>query len=127
VIDARCERGMTTIQYVAATALSLVVFVGLANFVVDLYARGVARSMVDEAARAGAPIDASPSDCAQRAHDVVTNLLGGALGRSMTVSCSETAGRVLARATVRLEGWLPGIVPDWSFTLVGSALKERDP
>jgi hypothetical protein len=126
VIDTHREHGMTTIQYVAATALSLVVFVGLANFVVDLYARGVARSMVDEAARAGAPIDASPAECAQRARDVVTNLLGGALGRSMAVTCSESGGTVRARATVRLAGWLP-VVPDWSFTLVGSALKEQDP
>ena len=47
-------RGMTTIQYVVATALSLLVFVGLANFVVDLYARGAVRSAVDEGARAGA-------------------------------------------------------------------------
>jgi hypothetical protein len=118
---------MTTIQYVAATALSLVVFVGLANFVVDLYARGVARSMVDEAARAGAPIDASPAECEARAHDVVDNLLGGKLRRSVSVTCSERAGTVRARARVRLEGWLPGVVPDWSFTLVGSAVKEREP
>ena len=43
---------MTTIQYVAAIGLSLVVFVTMANFVVDLYARGVVRSAMDEGARA---------------------------------------------------------------------------
>jgi hypothetical protein len=118
---------MTTIQYVAATALSLVVFVGLANFVVDLYARGVARSAVDEAARAGAPLDASVSDCAGRAHDVLANLLGGAMGRDVAITCQERDGTVHARATVRLEGWLPGVVPDWAFTLDGSAAKEQDP
>lgn len=118
---------MTTIQYVAATALSLVVFVGLANFIVDLYARGVARSAVDEAARAGAPVDASASDCAARAQDVLVNLLGGAMGRAVGITCEERDGKVHARATVRLAGWLPGVVPDWSFTLDGTAVKEQDP
>ena len=33
--------GMTTIQYVAGTALALLAFVMMANFVVFLYARGV--------------------------------------------------------------------------------------
>ena len=118
---------MTTIQYVAATGLSLVVFVGLANFVVDLYARGVARSAVDEAARAGAPVDASSADCAQRAQEMLAELLGGPMGRRVVISCREDAATVHAHATVHLAGWLPGIVPDWTFTLEGSALKERDP
>jgi len=43
---------MTTIQYVAGTALALLAFVMMANFVVFLYARGVVRSAVDEGARA---------------------------------------------------------------------------
>ncbi len=50
---------MTTIQYVAATALSLVVFVAMANFIVDLYAARRRPCAVDEGARAGATIDAS--------------------------------------------------------------------
>ncbi|MFI5372730.1 MAG: hypothetical protein ACHQ52_14330 [Candidatus Eisenbacteria bacterium] len=118
---------MTTIQYVLATGLSLVVFVGLANFVVDLYARGVARSAVDEAARAGAPVDSSTADCEQRAHGMVTDLLGGAMGRGVRITCQEHAGTVSAHATVHLAGWLPGVVPDWTFTLDGSALKEQYP
>jgi hypothetical protein len=32
------EDGMTTVQYVAATAFSLIVFVMMANFIVFLYA-----------------------------------------------------------------------------------------
>ena len=50
---------MTTVQFVAATALSLLVFVMMANLVVDLYARGAIRAAVDEGARAGAPVDSS--------------------------------------------------------------------
>jgi hypothetical protein len=118
---------MTTIQYVAATALSLVVFVAMANFVVDLYARGVVRAAVDEGARAGAPIDASADDCEQRTREVLTNLLGGASGRGVRVSCREIDGVMHAQADAILVGWLPGIVPTWSFTLDGTVTKERDP
>jgi hypothetical protein len=118
---------MTTVQYVVATALSLVVFVTMSNFVVDLYARGVVRSALDEGARAGAPIDASVGACAQRSEEVVANLLGGALGRSVHLSCNTTAGTVIAHADVRFAGWIPLLVPDWTFTLEGTANKERAP
>ena len=120
------QAGLVTIQLVAATALSLVVFVGLANLVVDLYARGVARAALDEAARAGAPVDASTADCAARAHEVLAALLGGGLGRGVRVACRELRGAMHARATVVLASWLPGI-PAWSFSLEGQVAKERDP
>ena len=118
---------MTTVQFVLATGLSLVLFVALANFVVDLYARGVVRSAVDEGARAGAPVDLGPDDCATRARSVIGNLLGGPLGRSVRVSCRETRGAVTAEADVQLPSWLPGVVPAWAFRIVGSATKERNP
>ena len=117
---------MTTIQYVVATAFSLIVFVGMANFIVDLYARGVVRSAVDEGARAGATIDASAADCTRRARDVLTNLLGGAAGRDVRVSCREVNGVMRARADVSFPGWLP-IVPTWSFRLDGTVTKEHAP
>jgi len=117
---------MTTIQYVAAVALSLVVFVTMANFVVDFYARGVVRSAMDEGARAGAAVDASPADCERRARDVLANLLAGAAGRSVQVSCEEIDRSVHARARVVLPGWLPG-VPAWSFTVDGTVVKEQLP
>ncbi len=113
-------------QFVAATALSLLVFVALANLVVDLYARGVVRAAVDEGARAGAPIDSSTADCEQRARDIVHNLLGGGLGREVQVECHDVQGRMTADVVVVLPGWIPGVVPDWSFRLVGSATKEHD-
>ena len=39
---------MATLQYVLATACSLIVFVLLVNVVVDLYARGAVRAAIDE-------------------------------------------------------------------------------
>jgi hypothetical protein len=119
-----CEDGMSTVQYVVATACSLLVFVLLVNLVVDLYARGAVRAAVDEAARAGAPIDASSGNCAARARDVLEHLVGRRLRSGIDVECAEAAGAVTARADVRLPSWLG--LPDWAFTLTGSAVKERD-
>jgi hypothetical protein len=121
------EAGLSTIQYVAATGLSLLVFVALANIVVDLYARGAVRAAVDEAARAGAPIDTSIGACEQRAHDVLDHLLGGRLGTGVHVECSEGADMVRARADVVLPSWFPAVIPDWAFTITGSAVREREP
>jgi hypothetical protein len=43
------------------------------------------------------------------------------------VDCADGAGTVRARAHAVLRGWLPGVVPDWTFALTGTAVKERDP
>jgi hypothetical protein len=115
---------MASIQYVVATAFSLLVFVAMANVVVDLYARGAVRAAVDEGARAGAAVDTSADECERRAHDVLANLLAGAIGRSVTVSCREVGGAMEAQARVTLAAWIPG-VPSWSFTVSGSVAKER--
>ena len=121
------EAGLSTIQYVAATGLSLVVFVALANVVVDLYARGAVRAAVDEAARAGAPIDTSIDACEQRARDVLDHLLGGQMRAGVQVECSDGVDTVRAHADVVLPSWFPAVIPDWTFSITGSAVKEREP
>ena len=118
---------MTTAQFVAATAMSLVVFVMLANLVVDLYSSGAIRAAVDEGARAGAPVDSTVGECERRAKDALDNLLGGAMRAGVHVDCVDVRGTMRAHATVVLRGWLPGVVPDWSFVLEGTAIKEHDP
>jgi len=118
---------MTTVQFVVATALSLFLFVMLANLIVGLYARGAIRAAVDEGARAGAPVDASIGECEQRANDALDGLLGGAMRSDVHVECVDSFGTIRARADVVLRGWLPGVVPDWSFSLTGTAVKEHDP
>ena len=52
---------------------------------------------------------------------------GGAMRSGVHVDCVEDSGTMRAEATVVLHGWLPGIVPDWSFALTGTAVKEREP
>jgi len=120
---------MTTAQYVAATAFSLLAFVMLANFVVFLYARGVVRAAVDEGARAGGRFAASEAECESRADDVLGDLLGGGLGSDVELNCREDpADDVMrAHADVVLRGWIPGLTPDWSFALEAQSVKERTP
>ena len=106
-----------------ATALSLLVFVALANLVVDLYVRGVARAAVDEAARAGAALDATVTDCEQRARDVLD---GAVTSGTVHVTCREVGGVMRAQARVVLAGWMPGI-PSWTMELDGEVVKEQLP
>ena len=122
----RGERGFTTIQFVVATALSLLLFVMMANLIVFLYARGAVRAAVDEAARVGARADAAPTDCERRAASTLDGLVGGRLRSQVQVRCEAGTDVVRVRADVRLSAWIPG-VPDWDFTLVGRATKERVP
>jgi hypothetical protein len=114
---------LTTVQYVVAIACSIVLFVALANGVVDLYVRGVARAAVDEAARAGAALDATAGDCQQRAHDVLDGVVAP---HTVRVTCHDAGDVMRAQARVVLAGWLPGI-PTWSMVLEGQVVKERVP
>jgi hypothetical protein len=108
---------------VVATALSLLLFVALANVVVDLYVRGVARAAVDEAARAGATLDATAADCRRRASSV----LDGVVRRgAVRITCREVGGSMRARANVVLRGWIPGM-PTWTMVIDGQVAKERVP
>lgn len=106
-----------------ATALSLLLFVTLANAVVDLYVRGVARAAVDEAARSGAALDATTADCRRRASAV---LEGVVTPGAVRVTCREVGGAMRARARIALAGWIPGI-PTWTMVLEGEVAKERVP
>lgn len=119
------EDGMTTVQYVAATALSLIVFVMMANFIVFLYARGVVRAAVDEGARAGSRFGATPAECDARARDVLGDLLAGRLGSDVSVRCESSEDEMHASVHVTLHGWLPVLVPDWTFTLDARSLREH--
>jgi len=48
------ERGVTSGQFLLASALALLLFLALANLVVVQYGRGAVRSALDQGARVGA-------------------------------------------------------------------------
>ena len=119
------ERGFVTVQYVFAIGMSFILLVLVANVLVDLYARAAVRDALEEGTRAAVPIGAAPTACAGRARDVLDGLLRGPLGRDVHVQCESAVGEVVATADVRLRSWLPGVVPDWKFTVRAIARRDR--
>jgi hypothetical protein len=121
----RDEGGFATIQYVVASAFSLLLFVLIANLFVDLYERGAVRDALDEGVRAGVPAGASPADCETRVREVLHAIAGGSLLRVDSLSCTREGAYVVATARVSLHSWLPMMVPDWHLRLRASALPEQ--
>jgi hypothetical protein len=119
------EGGFLTVQYALAVGLSFIMLVLVANLLVDLYARAAVRDALEEGTRAVVPADAAPGACAERARDVVQNLLRGPIGRDIHIRCETTAEVVTATAAVRLPSWLPGLTPDWRFAARAIAIRER--
>lgn len=123
----RNEGGFTTLEYTVCVSFSLLMLVWLANLAVFSYGKGAVREAVDEAARAGSRVDVdSVSTCQARATQVLVNILGGTMGRDVTVTCSEQGGVVRAQATVHFAAWLPPMT-DANFQLTGEAIKVRAP
>ena len=121
----RGERGFTTIQYVVATGLSLLLFVLTANLLIDLYARGAVRDALDEGVHAGVPAGAVAGTCVSRAREVVASIAGGAVVRVRVLTCVREGERVVAHARVSLRSWLPMLLPDWQLQLEADAVVER--
>jgi hypothetical protein len=124
VTRARGERGFMTVQYVAATGFTLILFALIANVLVDLYARAAVREALDEGVHAAIAIDAPASACETRARDSLHTLTRGPIGRDISVTCQVDAERVHGHADVVLRSWLPAIVPTWRFSLDASARRE---
>lgn len=101
------ERGTTTLAVTAAAGFGLAVFVLAANLVLLHYARGVARTAVDEAVRHG--IVSAPA-CRGAAESVLSNLLGGEYGAGLGAECGVSDGTL--RAVV--SGSVPSLIPTLS-------------
>jgi hypothetical protein len=120
----RSQGAFVTVQFVAVVALTLVLFVMLANVLVWSYGRGVVRAALDEGVRAGARAADPVAECQVRAQAVLADLLGGAMGTQVEpVRCADRGDRVVATTTARFKGWLP-VVPDW--TVQARALATRE-
>lgn len=115
-----CDGGFTTIQYVAVTGFSLVLFVLMANLLVGAYQRGAVRDALDEGVRAAVPIGSGAGECERRAREVV-EAIGGSV-RVESLQCSAVPGGVVAVANVTVESWL--LLPDWHLELRARATRE---
>jgi DNA-binding NarL/FixJ family response regulator len=118
------EGGFTTIQYVVATAFSLLLFVMVANLLVDLYERGAVRDALDEGVRAAVPAPSSTEECVARARAVVESIASGASLRVDSLTCAREGDRVVANARISLRSWFPMLLPDWQLDLHASAHRE---
>lgn len=126
------DGGFVTVEYLAGVALSLVVLVVVANFIVWEYGRGVVGSAVDAGARAGARVPvgtlqpAQLAACQQAAGQELGDLLGGAsgsMGSGVSVSCSVSGNQLLATAHAHFAAWFPAM-PGWTFTATATAVTE---
>lgn len=101
------DRGMTTLATVVAASFALVVFVALADLVLVQYARGVARTAVDEAVRYSAAAGGDVGVCLGAVHAVLDDLLGGSFGADLVGECAADGDAVFAS----VEGVLPPLLP----------------
>lgn len=101
------ERGMTTLPTVVAASFALVVFVALAELVLVQYARGVARTAVDEAVRTSSVAGGDVAVCLGAVEAVLDDLLGGSFGADLVGECHVDDQAVFAS----VEGDLPPLLP----------------
>lgn len=112
---------MTTLPTVTAAMFALVAFVLLANLVLVHYARGVARTAVDEAVRTAAVAADPVAACLWKAEDVLQDLLGGSFGSGLQVECSPIDGAINASIHGVLRPLIPGF-PSFGLSVGSSAV-----
>lgn len=117
----RGDEGVSSIQFVLAAALALILFLALANLVVVQYGRGAVRSALEQGARAGTTSGASA--CEAMVHQVVDDLLGGRMSDGLVVGCELSGGSMVASASTTFESWTP-LSPDFAVSLSASAVIE---
>lgn len=115
------ERGVSSVQFVLASALALILFLALANLVVVQYGRGAVRSALEQGVRAGST--AGVAACEATANQVVSDLLGGRMSDGMVLGCDVSGSLMVATASVTFESWTP-LTPDFSFSLTSQAVIE---
>lgn len=119
------EKGVSSVQFLLASVLALVLFLALANLVVVQYGRGAIRSALEQGVRA-ASVSGSSQDCVAKAHDVVGQLLGGRMSDGLVVDCEVGPGAVVASARAVFESWTV-LTPDFVVEITTEATREWDP
>ena len=113
---------MSSVQFLIASGLGLVLFLALANLVVVQYGRGALRSALDQGVRVGS-VSQSSERCQQRIDEVLGQLLGGTMGDGVAADCEIAAGVVSASATAVFPSWTP-FSADFAVELSATATLE---
>jgi hypothetical protein len=116
------DGGVSSVQFILASALALVFFLALANLVVVQYGRGAIRSALEQGARAGA-MAGSPGECEATALHVIGQLLGGRMSDGLAIRCSVRGDQMIAVGSTVFETWTP-LAPDISADLTAVAVIE---
>lgn len=119
------DRGVTSVQFLLASGLGLLLFLALANLVVVQYGRGALRSSLDQGARVGA-VSSSEAECQQRIGDVLGQLLGGRMGDSVVTACVIGPAVVAASGRAVFVSWTP-FAPDFVVEMTAHAIRELPP
>lgn len=117
----RTDRGVSSVQFVLASALALVLFLALANLVVVQYGRGAVRSALEQGARAGST--SGTAACEATARQVIADLMGGRMSDGLVLDCVVEGGAVVSSASVSFDSWTP-LTPDFAFELTATAVVE---
>jgi Flp pilus assembly protein TadG len=89
----RSDDGAAVVDFVLVTVLVLALFLLVFQIGVVLHVRNVMVASAAEGARYAANADRTPEDGAERAHQAITQALGGRVGRSVT--CEPVVGQDL--------------------------------
>jgi hypothetical protein len=119
------DRGVTSVQFLLASGLGLLLFLAFANLVVVQYGRGALRSALDQGARVGA-VSASAAECQARIADVVSQLLGGRMGDGVVATCEVGPAVVTASGRAVFVAWTP-FATDFAFEMTAQATREMPP
>ena len=100
------ERGISSVQFLLASGLALVLFVAVINIVAIQYGRGALRSALEQGSRSGA-LSGSVEMCVVTGADVAGQLLGGRMSDDLAIDCSVVGELMVANASVTFESWSP--------------------
>lgn len=121
----RGDRGVSSVQFLLASVLALVLFVVFANVVVVQYGRGAVRSALEQGARAGS-LTGETMVCVEKAEEVVGELLGGRMSDGLVVRCLLSGDVMAASASTVFESWTP-LTPDFAIEISSEAVIEAPP
>lgn len=119
------DRGVTSVQFLLASALALVLFVAMANVVVVHYGRAAIRSALEQGVRAGS-LDGDGVVCSEKIAEVLSQLLAGRMSDDLEVSCATSGDVMAATATAVFRSWTP-LSPDFVVEVNSRALIEAPP
>lgn len=104
----RDESGVASIQFVVAAALAMVLVVGLTQVLAYQYAEGAALAAAERGVRAGAVVGGDAARCLSVTRDSLRDVLGGDVGESLTVDCTDDGDLLVARVTGTVPAWIVG-------------------